>query len=89
VPVKLTRYQLTILRAIAEGKVSKPNRRYSNWWIADPSRPSGFRPMYSAMNVIEGEGLAEPGVPGPRYTPAVLTDAGRAALDHADGRRRG
>lgn len=79
-PHDLTRYQLGILQAVADGKVSKPNRRYANWWIVDPDRDSGHRALGSAMDALERRELVEEGRPGERYTPAVLTTAGETIL---------
>lgn len=85
-PRSLTKYQITILRAVAAGDVSKPNRRYSDWWIADPERDSGYRPVPVAMRILESEGLVEEGESGPKYTPAVLTAKGHAFLAGPDAR---
>jgi hypothetical protein len=83
----LTRYQAAILQAVADGKVSKPNRRYADWWIVDPERDSGYRPLSSAMRILEDRGLVEKGTPGLKYTPAVLTAAGEAARAAVAARR--
>lgn len=85
-PRNLTKYQIAILHAIDRGDVSKPNRRYSNWWIVDPERDSGYRPVPIAMQILEDEGLVEEGEPGPKYTPAVLTAKGKAFLAGPDAR---
>ncbi len=77
---KLTRYQIAILRAVAAGDVSKSNRPYGEWWIVDPTRDSGYRPIYNVMYVLKDAGLVEQGEPGPRFTPAVLTAKGTEFL---------
>jgi hypothetical protein len=85
-PRNLTKYQITILRAVEAGDVSRSNRGFGPWWIVDPARDSGYRAIYNVIGILENEGLVESGEPGPKFTPAVLTAKGKAFLEDPDAR---